>query len=911
LIFRRISNPNPNYKECPGIFAHFHFEMSKDKKRIFLIDGNSLCYRAFYAIQSLSTSKGMPTNAIYGFIAMFRKVMKDYDPEYLAVVFDPKGPTKRHKEFADYKLQRKPMPDDLKAQMPRIKEVVAAYNVPVFELPGFEADDVIATLTEKSVRMGLEVVIVTGDKDSFQLIDDNVTVLSQHMKDAKVYDDKEVEAKFGVGPRKMTEFMALVGDTSDNVPGVAGVGPVTAAKLINEFGDIETLYSNLDKVKQESLRAKLESGKEMAFLSRSLVTLEKELPVDVKLDEVKMSSPDTVKLVSLFREFEFNKFLQEIVPREEPQRTGYKVVRGDGVKDLTEDIRKNKRFSFCLLRRSDGEKVAGVSFSISDGSSFYVVFGNGGFSFEDVRSVFSDNGILKIGYDIKKDLGYLAGKDVKFDGMWFDAMIADYLLEPSVPRRDIEAMVMRRLGVNITAPGAQGLSWDDKGQGTLDFSSQEVSDPKPAMEASDMLYRLYPALKDEMAARELDGLFERVEMPLVGVLSGMEREGVGIDLAYVKKMSSRMQEEIESVTRKIYDSAGEEFNINSPKQLQVILFEKLELSPVRKIKTGASTDEDVLSKLSDKHELPRLILEYRGLAKLKSTYYDAILEMTDRSSKKLHTKYNQAVTATGRLSSSEPNLQNIPIKTEMGREIRRAFVPGEKGKVFIAADYSQIELRILAHLSGDKSLKKAFEKDEDIHSYTASLIFEVPMDEVDAKMRSIAKTVNFGIAYGMSAFGLSKDIDIEISEADKFIKAYFERYSGVKKFLEDTIAEAREKGYVTTILKRRRYIPEINSSNAQTRGFAERAAINTPVQGSAADLIKMAMLECHKGFKGTEIKLILQVHDELIFTAPEKDKVKAAKKIKKLMENVMELKVPMKVDVEAGTNWMDLEEIDA
>ncbi|HNX91198.1 MAG TPA: DNA polymerase I [Candidatus Omnitrophota bacterium] len=882
--------------------------MGKKSEKIFFIDGNSFCYRAFYAIQDLATSKGMPTNAIYGVINMLNKLIKENSPEMLAVVFDLKGPTKRHEKFAEYKIQRKPMPESLVDQMPRIKEIIAANRIKMYEKQGYEADDIIATLAEKAKKEGYQVVIVSADKDALQLVDDDITVLSPHIKESKSYNADEVLKKYGVLPGAMIDLMALMGDASDNVPGVEGIGQVTAQKLISEYGTIEKLYENFEKIKSDNVRGKLERGRDMAFLSKELVTLYWDVPVELDIDAMRASSPDTEKLAELYREFEFRTLLKELnaalpVKITVHEECEYFFVSEKEVPSILNKIKKLKDIAFSL-DITDGE-IKGVAFSWEKGKSWYIsVLG----AAEELKDILSGEKSLKIGYDIKSDMILLKKSGYDIGGKLFDVMISDYLLEPAVNGRDLENMAARCLEYTFICDKGDVL-WDDKGQATLDFSQKKSDDHKKFCERADVIYRLYLSHQDEMTKKQLDQLFNDVEMPLVPVLAVMEEEGIGIDTVYVGKMSEKVQKEIETISGKIYESAGGEFNINSPKQLQHILFDKMNLQPGKKTKTGVSTDESVLLKLAQKHELPAMILEYRALNKLKTTYYEPILDMTDKKTSRLHTHFNQAVTATGRLSSSEPNLQNIPIRTERGKEIRRAFVPGGKKRVLIAADYSQIELRVLAHLSGDRNLSKAFENSEDVHKYTASLIFNVPIDAVTDEMRGMAKTVNFGIVYGMGAFRLAKDLGISMSEAENFIKSYFERYEGVKNFIDDTLDFCRANGYVVTLLNRRRFISEINSTNQNIKGFAERAAINTPVQGSAADLIKLAMLRCHEVFKNTDTKMLLQVHDELIFDVPVSDKKEVGEKIKRTMESVMELKVPLKVDVECGSNWLDMEDL--
>lgn len=882
-------------------------QMDKEEENIYLVDGNSLCYRAYYAIPNLSTSKGMPTNAVYGVVGILKKLIKVYSPDRMVFVFDLKGPTVRHEKFADYKINRKPMPDDLIEQIPRIKDVIRAYNIPMCELQGYEADDIIATLAERAKKKGMEVIIVTSDKDALQLVDDKVKVLTLRTDEDKIYDASEVMKKFGVEPDGMIELMALTGDPSDNIPGVKGIGDVTAAKLISEFGTVDNIYKNIDKVSSDSLKKKLVESKEIAELSRELVILDRDVPVELDPEDSTIKEPDIAKLAELYREFEFGKLLQEVAPKAEQSGSYSKAESEKDVNKLVEAVLKSKKAAIRPAIDPVTEKVVGIAVSAGKNGAVFVPMA-GKACTAALKAILEDEKILKIGHDLKNDILALARAGMEMKGAAFDVMIADYLTDPSLPKHDLAGMAMRVISYNL--PGDAGSSkWDDKGQATMDLQGASSVDHMLESARADVIFRLYDKLEAEMKEKHLTKLFKDVEMPLVAVLAAMEAEGVGLDVKYLKKLSVEMGRELDEVTDKIYSLAGETFNINSPKQLQVILFDKLKLAAGKKTKTGVSTDESVLSRLARDHELPRLLLEYREMNKLKTGYYDSLAELADKKTGRLHTHFNQAVTATGRLSSSEPNLQNIPIKTERGREIRRAFIPSGKGRMLIAADYSQIELRILAHLSGDGNLIGAFKNNEDVHRYTASLVYGVPIKDVSDKMRAAAKTINFGIIYGMGPFSLAKDLEISVEQAQSFINEYFKRYGGIKDLIDKTIATARVNGYVTTILNRRRYVPEINSRNDRLRSFAERVAVNTPVQGSAADLIKLAMIACHKEFFESDVKMTIQVHDELVFDVPEAKMKSVAAKVRKIMEGVMDLDVPLKVDIEAGENWYDMGEI--
>ncbi|MFH1189535.1 MAG: DNA polymerase I [Candidatus Omnitrophota bacterium] len=883
------------------------------KKRLFLIDGNSFCYRAFYAIRSLSNSKGQPTNAVYGFVTMLNKIIKDNSPDMLAVAFDVKGPTFRHKKYDEYKIHRKPMPDELVSQMSYIKKAVAAYNIPVFELEGYEADDLLATIAKAAEKKDIETFIATGDKDALQLVNDHIKVYNTN-KDGAIYDSGKVKEAFGVGPDKMPDIMALMGDSTDNIPGVRGIGEKTAMELIGEFGSLENLLKNIDKVKGEAKKRMLRENEKNAVLSRELALVDTEVPIDIDFKGLEIKEPDRAKLLELFRELEFKAFIKEFTPKEALE-SEYELIDDEKkFKKLVSRLKELDRFAFDFETTSEDPVLAalvGVSFSWEIGRACYVPV-NKHFEcaavLEALKPVFEDASIGKIGQNLKYEYIVLANYGIKLSGEFFDTMVASYLLNPSKPNHNLEEISIEYLNHKMTTPIEELI-----GKGARKITMDLVDVDRVCAyccEDSDVTLRLSEILKKELSDKALDELFYKVEMPLIEVLASMEITGVSIDRKYLSGLSKEMEGKLEKLTARIYDIAGEEFNINSPKQLSAILFEKLKLPIVRRTKTGISTDEDVLTKLAARHELPHTLLEYRELSKLKSTYVDSLPELINPKTGRIHTSFNQAVTATGRLSSSGPNLQNIPIKTEEGRKIRKAFIPSEKGRVLLSADYSQIELRILAHMSQDEHLVKAFKDRLDIHSFTASLVFGVAEKDVTSEMRGMAKTVNFGIIYGMSPYGLSQSLNIDVNKAKEFIDAYFERYPGVKTYMEGLIAEAREKGYVTTILGRRRYIPEIKSSDMRMRQFAERTAINAPIQGSAADVIKVAMIAIHEKLakSGLETKMTMQVHDELVFDVPKEEIGKSYRIVKDGMENIIKLNVPVEVHISFGGNWLEQEE---
>ncbi|MDP3789086.1 MAG: DNA polymerase I, partial [Candidatus Omnitrophota bacterium] len=731
--------------------------------KLFIIDGNSFCYRAFYAIKELANSSGEPTNAVYGFISMLRKIIKDEKPDYLAIAFDLKGPTFRHKKYEEYKIHRKPMPDALVTQMPVIKEVVRAYNVPIFEKEGFEADDIIATVTKKLSGKSLDVYIVTGDKDALQLVDQHVKVYSTH-KEGLVYDTEKVKERYGIGPDKIVDLLALMGDASDNISGVPGFGEKTAVSLIQEFDTLDNILSHPEKIKSEARRRLVVENADKARLSRELATLDDRVPLDIDLEKMKIGEPDTERLLELFKRLEFRNLVQEYAPQTSLD-SKYNLIKDK--KAFTELLKKLERADlFALDFETTGTdpmtaRPIGISFSFKKGEACYVAFRRESatlieglpsdiertWALEALRPILEDPKIKKAGQNIKYEYVILRNQGIKMAGIYFDTMVASYLLNPSKLNHNLDDIAMEYL--SYKAIPISDLIGKGKGAITLeDVDPERVS--QYSCEDADVTLRVMLIFEKMLKEKGLDKLFNDVEMPLVEVLAEMELAGIAIDTKFLSEMSVKMERELAGLTKEIYGMAGCEFNINSPQQLSNVLFEKLKLPVIKRTKTGISTDESVLKKLAVNHPVIGLILEYRSLSKLKSTYIDALPELINEKTSKIHTSFNQTVTATGRLSSSDPNLQNIPIRTDIGREIRRAFVPLDKKDILISADYSQIELRILAHLSGDENLITAFKKGHDIHTYTASLVFGVKEKDVTKKMRSQAKTVNFGIVYGMS-----------------------------------------------------------------------------------------------------------------------------------------------------------------
>jgi len=843
------------------------------KSRLFLIDAMAFCYRAFYALQNLSTSFGQPTNAIYGFLNILNKILREKKPQFLAVCFDVSRDTFRLKKFAEYKIQRPPMPDGLRSQIPIIKEIISAYGIAMYELEGFEADDIVATLAKKAGEKGIATTIVSSDKDILQLVNEDTTVFSPYKDEGIIYDEEKVLERFGVGPQRIADIIALMGDDADNIPGVPGIGEKTAVGLIKEFGSLEKILNNIDKIKPEKLRAALKDNIDKIELNKELAVLDARLDLDFDLDKLKINAPDQQELFRLFKLLEFKTLLKDLEIKEDSsQQQEAQVLQDEELKEL---IREGDEIILC------GEGLDNLVFCAKD-----KVFrlDNPGVS---LKITLSGPKIKKISHDLKKINISLAKEGIILGGLYFDTMVAGYLINPSKSGYGLADLAFDYLDKFIKAGSVDNLK------------------------AVTLIRRLKPKLEEELRNKGLLSLFTDLEMPLVEVLTQMELTGIKLDTQVLKNLSQDLEKRLIELVEGIYEMSGCQFNINSPKQLRDVLFEKLKLPVIKRSKTGPSTDEEVLRKLADKHKLPKLLLEYRQLMKLKSTYIDVLPGLVDPKTGRIHTSFNQTATETGRLSSSEPNLQNIPIKTDLGRNIRRAVVAFSKDSYILSCDYSQIELRILAHISKDENLIFAFKNDKDIHKTTASLIYGLEEKDITDSMRETAKRVNFGIVYGLTSFGLSRDLGIPVDEAQAFIDAYFSRYPRVKDYVERQISQAKKEGFVTTILGRRRYIPEINNKNQGIRQVAQRQAINTPIQGSASDLIKLAMIQIHNQIKTKNLKskMILQIHDELLFDVPEDGSDEFAELVKDRMENVLKLDVPIKVDMRRGRNWLEMENI--
>ncbi len=882
------------------------------RRSIYLIDGSSYLYRAFYALPYLTSSKGIPTNVAYGFTKMLNRILNEHDPWGVAVAFDVSRETFRTKLFERYKAQRPSMPEDLAVQIPYVREIVRAMGIPLLEMENYEADDIIGSLAHTAAGEGYQVVIVASDKDMLQLVRDRVILVLDPMKEV-LYTPEKVEERFGIPPELIPEFQGLAGDSIDNVPGVKGIGPKTATKLLKQYRTIENLYRHLEDL-SPSIRKKLEENREMADLSRQLVTIRCDLPVPVSLEDLRRREPDTERLLQLFRELGFGSLVREMGGKKTEEETNYKLVRTpQELEEVRRAISQAEEVSFDFETTSlapvDAE-VVGLAVACQERKAWYIPVGEHReatcLSLEQVlelmREFLEDEKKEKIAQNSKYEYAILIKHGLEVKGPLFDTMLASYLLNPSSRSHGLDSLAMEYLGHQTTTY----KEVTRKGKKEIPFSEVDLKTAcNYACEDADITLRLKHLLEPKVEEEGLTNLLRELEIPLVPVLARMELAGVLVDQKRLSLLSKEMERLMDNLKKDIFHLAGEEFNINSTQQLAKILFQKLKLKPVKKTKKGGfSTGVEVLEKLALEHPLPKLVLEYRQLAKLHSTYVLNLPKMINPRTGRIHTSFNQAVTATGRLSSSDPNLQNIPVRTQWGREIRKAFV-APKGCRLISADYSQIELRILAHLSGDEKLIEAFLENRDIHQQTAAEIFGVSLEEVTPEMRRRAKTVNFGIIYGMSPYGLSQDLGIEVEEAKSYIELYFSRYPGVKRFIDDTISKARETETVHTILGRRRFIPEISSRNRNVRELGERLAINTPIQGSAADIIKLAMIEVDERLRegGLASKMILQVHDELLVEAPDQEVEKVKELVKSAMEGVYQLRVPLQVDLGTGDNW--------
>jgi DNA polymerase-1 len=889
--------------------------MTKDSsKTIYLIDGSSYIHRAYHAIRNLSNSQGLPTNAIFGFTKMLLKLLDEKSPEFVAMVIDVKGPTFRHEIFKDYKANRPPMPEDLAVQIPYIQKITEGLNVRFLGKQGYEADDIIGTIAESARNKNFNVVIVSGDKDFRQILLKN-TVMWDSMSD-RTTDYESIKRDYGIEPEQMVEVMALSGDTVDNIPGIPGVGEKTAVNLIKEFHSIENLFKNADKIAKPSIKNKLDQFKEQVLLNKTLVTINNSVPIDTTINDLRLGPPDKEKLSEIFRKLEFKSLTDRFSEHAGLNKKDYRLVlKTEELRSLIKDIRKKQ--ILCLDTETTSKnhleaELVGISFCMEPGTAYYLPLSH---SYTGVgpqidvnealsllKDIFCDEKIKKIGQNIKYDAEVLAKYGINLNGIYFDTMIASYVIDPTLRQHNLDYLAQHYLSYKM-------ISYDDVTSHNKDknFALVDVDKAKEySCEDAEITFLLKSVLEERLKHTGNYTLFQDLEMELIPVLMDMEMTGIKIDTDFFSEMSERFAGELSGIEKKVFDLVGEEFNINSPQQLGYILFEKLNLPTKKKTrkKSGYSTDVEVLTELAKIHEVPSLLLRFRTLNKLKTTYLDALINIANPATGRVHTSYNQTVTATGRLSSSNPNLQNIPIRTEEGREIRKGFIT-DKDRLLLSADYSQIELRLFAHYSEDPVLIGAFENDEDIHIRTAAEIFNLDPRMVTTEMRRMAKTINFGIIYGMGPIKLAKELGINKKMAQTYLDHYYKRYKGVLNFKEKIISQARQNGYVSTLFKRRRYLPHINSDNGHLKSEAERAAVNTPIQGTAADLIKMAMINIHEILQkeGLTTKMLLQVHDELVLEVPQKELGIIANLVKNEMEGVYLLHIPLKVDINWGKNW--------
>ncbi len=890
-------------------------------KPLILVDGSSYLYRAFHAMPQFTNSRGEPTGAAYGIVNMLRKLLAEYDPAHIAVVFDAKGETFRDAIYADYKANRPPMPEELSAQIEPIHAIVRATGLPLLMIEGVEADDVIATLAVRAAKDGMDTLICTGDKDMAQVVDDRINLIDT-MSDT-YYDRQAVVEKFGVPPERINDYLALIGDTVDNIPGVPKVGPKTAAKWLQQYDSLDEIIVHADEIGGkvgENLRASLKQ----LSLARELTTIKRDVPLDKAPKELKREQPDETRLRELYTRMEFSTLLAELggANRTHAEAGSTTEARYETILDTAALDAWLARLRAAGLFAIDTETTSldamradlvGVSFSDEAGTAAYVPVGHNypgaptqldrDYVLDRLKPLLEDPQRAKVGQNIKYDMMVLARYDIEFAGIGFDTMLESYVLNSTGSRHDMDSLALKYLGYKTR-------KYEDvagKGKGQINFSEVPIEQAAPyAAEDADITLCLHDVLWPRLReAPKLEKLFQEIEMPLVPVLAGMQRTGVRIDADMLRHQSDELARRLLELERDAHEVAGQPFNLESPKQIQEILFDKLGLPVLKKTPKGApSTAEDVLQELALDYPLPNIILEYRGLSKLKSTYTDKLPEMINAETGRVHTSYHQAVAATGRLSSSNPNLQNIPVRTTEGRRIRQAFIPADGCKM-VSADYSQIELRIMAHLSGDAGLQQAFAQGLDVHRATAAEVFNVPLDQVTSDMRRNAKAINFGLIYGMSAFGLARQLKIDRSTAQQYVDLYFTRYPGVKDFMDRTRIQAREQGYVETVFGRRLYAQDINASNHARRQYAERAAINAPMQGTAADLIKLAMLAVAQWIRssGVDVRMIMQVHDELVFEVAQAEVAQASDRIRRCMSEVSTLSVPLVVDIGVGDNW--------
>ena len=880
-------------------------------KRLIIIDGNSIINRAFYALPDMTNSEGLHTNAVYGFTRMLFKIIDDYKPTHISVAFDKKAPTFRHKEYADYKAGRKKMPDELGQQLQPLKELLDTFNIHRMEMAGYEADDLIGTVAKMGEDNDFEVYIVTGDKDAIQLASNKTTTLitKKGVGEVEEYNYDSVVERYEMTPTQFIDLKGLMGDKSDNIPGVPGIGEKTGIKLIKEFSSIENIIENIDQLKG-SVKKKIEENKEQAIFSKKLATIIRDVPIEISLDELSYGDYDKKAVIEEFKKFGFTTLIKQVLAMDDiegestvEEKIELKISHLDNVLEFKKEVEKTNKLFIKTVSKVGNilEQNLMYVFLSADGENIYYINDE---ELELIKDIISNEEIKKIGYNLKDD--YLAFKpyNIEINNMFFDIAIGEYLIDSkSSTSYECSDIAMKYLTKKIKSQ-EELLGKGAKAKKFSDLSLEELS--TYFGEILNTVYNVYPMMEKTFKDMDMEYLFYDVEMPLVEVLGSMEYCGMAVDKNQLNELGNKFKEIISNLEEEIFSLAGEKFNINSPKQLGVILFERLELPVIKKTKTGYSTSADVLEKLRDKHEIIDKITEYRQIVKLNSTYVEGLLGIINPISGRIHSSFNQTITTTGRISSTEPNLQNIPVKTEMGREIRKVFIADEHSKL-VDADYSQVELRVLAHMSGDEHMIEAFQNDIDIHSKTASQIFGVDVNDVSSKQRSEAKAINFGIVYGKTDFGLSQDLNIPVPQAKAYIESYFANYDKIKVFMDDAIKNATDNGYALTIFNRRRYIPEINSSNFMVRNQGKRFAMNAPIQGSAADIIKIAMVNVFTRLKDENLKsrLILQVHDELIVEAVEEELDKVCNIVKEEMESAVNLQVHLDVDLNVGDSWFE------
>lgn len=874
------------------------------KRKLVLIDGNSVAYRAFFALPLLHNDKGIHTNAVYGFTMMLMKILEEEKPTHMLVAFDAGKTTFRHKTFEEYKGGRQKTPPELSEQFPLLRELLNAYQIRFYELENYEADDIIGTLCAKAENEGFEVKVISGDRDLTQLVSDHVTVdiTKKGITDVESYTPETVREKYGLAPEQIIDLKGLMGDKSDNIPGVPGIGEKTALKLLKEFGSIENILDSIEQISGSKLKENLEKHRDLALMSKQLATILRDAPIDLSFEDIEYRGYDADKVVALFKELSFNSLLGKLAPQEEEKTAvalpeiGYKIVD-----EVTEAILSDEAALVVEVLESNYHKAPILGFAIANEHGNFFIRTDTALSSSLFTTWLEDESKKKSVFDGKRAIVSLKWQGVHLRGIQFDLLIASYLLNPSQSTEDVASIAKTKQYAGVQSDEAV------YGKGAKQKVPDEQVLAEHLVRKAAAIRALEQGFIHDLQENEQYSLFTDLELPLSTILAEMEFAGVKVDVERLKEMGEELAEQLKEVEQEIYRLAGQEFNINSPKQLGVILFEKLQLPVLKKTKTGYSTSAEVLEKLAPQHEIVEKILHYRQLGKLQSTYIEGLLKVVHRDTNKVHTIFNQALTQTGRLSSTEPNLQNIPIRLEEGRKIRQAFIPSEPDWVIFSADYSQIELRVLAHIANDENLIDAFRHGLDIHTKTAMDIFHVSKEEVTPNMRRQAKAVNFGIVYGISDYGLSQNLNITRKEAAEFIKRYFEIFPGVKQYMKDIVQEAKQKGYVTTLLHRRRYLPDITSRNFNLRSFAERTAMNTPIQGSAADIIKKAMIDLSKRLQKENMKarMLLQVHDELILEAPKDEIERLQQIVPEVMENAVQLRVPLKVDYHFGPTWYD------